>query len=108
MPNKFINPSGYGAQSVVGGTEFGGPVNRGPGSNFRAHQETVGMGYSRMGGGYQPSFNQPGGGSGYQPSIGAGGGWRKAAPLPAVGADKKSGGAVNYGPGQRRTDWTSK
>uniref|UniRef100_A0A0B7AFF1 non-specific serine/threonine protein kinase n=1 Tax=Arion vulgaris TaxID=1028688 RepID=A0A0B7AFF1_9EUPU len=98
IASKFGSPAAYGGKS---GAEV-------PVGNLKMYPDAVGAGYMRSGGGggYQASFNQSGGGTGYQPSVA--GGWKKAAPLPAVDTNKKPNGTGNYGPGQGRTDWTSK
>ncbi|CAG5120602.1 unnamed protein product, partial [Candidula unifasciata] len=96
--NKFGSPGQFGSPS-------GGHMLA---SDLKMYPDT-GVGFMKSGGAsYQPSFNQTGVGPGYQPSVGGGGGWKKAAPLPAVGGNKKPSEAVSYGPGPRRTDWASK
>lgn len=107
--SKFNSPSTFGSSSGAGGSNFNNPAGRGVGGTFGTNQQASGGGFKTGAvgtGGYQSSFQQPAGAGGYQPSMASG--WKKGAPLPAVGANKKPTGSSNYGPGPRRTDWTSK
>ncbi|KAH9504143.1 hypothetical protein Btru_065105 [Bulinus truncatus] len=99
----YDNTSGN-AGFPSGGNSFGNPAGRGLNSNY-IQSNSVAGGPKSGGGAYQSSFNQGTGTAGYQPSMISS--WKKTAPLPAVGSNKKTG-ATDYGPGPRRTDWTSK
>ncbi|KAI8786914.1 serine/threonine-protein kinase MAK [Biomphalaria glabrata] len=103
--SNFTSSPSY-DNSPSGGGTFVNPAGRGLNSNFmQQNSGAAGGASSKTGSGaYQPSFNQSSGSTGYQPSIG---GWKKTAPLPAVGSNKKPGPS-DYGPGPRRTDWSSK